>query len=377
MALTVTLSSALYIFFRGVFPHNLSKGVLLASFILLIILSQGYVGSRVLSSMYDFQISIEVRRIISFIFISMLFTCGILILRDIILLLLYIISKIFNTSLVIKDVLASGKTLIYIVIFVLCANVYGLFQAIKVPNIKEMTLTIPNLPDEFKGFKLVHLTDLHIGSAFDKVWLEKVVAKVNTIQADAVVITGDMIDEPVAHLAVDVAPLKDIQAKYGMYMSMGNHENYAGPMNWKEHFDKMGLNLLLNENVLIEIDGEQIAIVGIGDPSRARKSSEYAPNNAKAIENIPEGTVKILMGHQPKMAKENSTYGYDVQLAGHTHGGQIFLLYPIMAASNDGYVSGLYQVNDMQLYVSNGTGLWGGAPFRFGVDSEITLITLQ
>ncbi len=137
------------------------------------------------------------------------------------------------------------------------------------------------------------------------------------------------------------------------------------------------MNFLVNESVVYEKDGAKLAFVGLADSAHGNYPKKYIRDNAKALENVPEDAVKIALGHQPKFAKDNASYGYDVQLAGHTHGGHAFFLFPMVARANDGYLSGFYDVGQMQLYVSNGTGLWGYFPIRLFAPSEITLFTLN
>ncbi len=370
-----TITCALYIFGRGVYPYALPIWFTRTAFILLIVFSQSLLITRiVMRSGVEFPLIIL--RGVSFILMSMMFVFGLLILRDIFLLFFHFISRITGINFSLSHVLAGGKTVVFIFLFAIGANAFGMYKAIKVPDIKDVTLTIPNLPNELKGLEIVLLADLHIGSAFDKAWLQDVVDKVNSMEADFVVLSGDLIDESVDIVGKEVTPIGDIQSKYGFYMAFGNHENYSGPLEWKEYLENLGVNVLINENRVFDFNGAKISIIGVGDPSRS-KGTVYGTDHVKALENVPEDAIKILLGHQPVIAKNSSTYGYDVQLAGHTHGGQAFFLDPMMKSANDGFVSGHYNVGDMQLYVSNGTGLWGGGVFRFGRDSEITRIKLQ
>ncbi len=376
MILILSMFSAIYIFVRSIYSLNISTSSKLFSFVGVFAFSNSFTIARELSR-YGIEISLVETRIVTFIFLSFVFFTLVLILRDILIFLCYVLSKLLNKKLSIASVLSSNFTTLCALICVISISGHGVYSAIKVPNIKDITITIPNLPENLKGFEIVQLTDLHIGSAFDHVWLEKVVAKTNAIGADVIVVTGDMVDNYVSEVADEVQPLKDLKAKYGVYYSYGNHEYYERPLEWKEYFEGMGLDLLINENVTHNIAGSNISIIGIGDPARGMQPLGMEVNNEVALKNVPEDSIKILLSHQPKAARHNASFDYELQLSGHTHGGQAFFLQSLMAKENDGYVSGHYNVNDMQLYVSNGTGLWGGIPFRLFVDSEITRITLQ
>ncbi len=374
--LLVTVSFAIYIFTRCVYPLNISILAKIFSFLGILIMSESLVIGRLLPRI-GIELSLTPIRILNFFFLIVVFFAAVLILRDIVLLLLYLFSKISGNNITLLNILASKKSLLIALFLSLAISGYGTYSALKVPSVKEITITIPNLPQNLKGLEIVQLTDLHIGSAFDHVWLEKVVAKTNGLNPDIIAVTGDMIDEYVSEVGDEVMALKDLKAKYGTYFIYGNHEYYENPLEWKEHFEGMGLNLLINQNVNLDINGSPLSIIGIGDPARGRQPDGMEPNNELALQGVPEDAIKILLCHQPKISKHNATFGYDLQLSGHTHGGQAILISSMIEGANDGYVSGLYQVGDMQLYVSNGTGLWGGGAFRLFVDSEITRITLQ
>ncbi len=365
-----------YVFVRVVLPFNISKKKKILLFFLLLFLSQGILLLRVAFKGADFSL-LNVR-IVSFTLSFYILFALILFIRDILITLFFILRKltslhIFSTLLFIS----SKKALLpFFLLTVLTVGFAG-YSALKVPDVKELSLTIPNLPQELKGTTIVQLTDLHIGSAFDHVWLEKVVAKTNSLDADYIVITGDIVDAPVSKLADEVASLKDLKAKEGVYFAAGNHEYYADLVAWIDYFEKNDIEFLMNEARVHEKENAKLAIIGIADRTHGSYPKELLPDHEKALENVPEDAVKILLGHQPKYAKENAQYGYDVQLAGHTHGGHAFFVAPLIARANDGYLSGFYNVDQMQLYVSNGTGLWGYFPVRLFVPSEITLFTLN
>ena len=140
-------------------------------------------------------------------------------------------------------------------------------------------------------------------------------------------------------------------------------------------FRQLGITVLANENTQIRVKGTPLAIAGVTD-AKALDWGMEAPDPVKALSGLSKDMTKIMLSHRPSLAPESAKAGASLQLSGHTHGGLILPLMPLVAAFNGGYVSGMYAVDGMPLYVSNGSGLWGGTPLRLFVPSEITLITL-
>ncbi len=370
----LTLSS--YVFVRAVLPFNISRTKKFLLFLLLLLFSQGILILRI--AFRDAEFSLFSVRFVSLSLAFYVMFALVLFVRDILISSLFFIKKIFRrSSCPCLAFITSRKSIIYSFVFTVLIVCVSAYSALKVPDVKHISLTIPNLPQALKGTTIVQLTDLHIGSAFDHVWLEKVVEKTNALNADFVVITGDIVDAPVWKLSKEVVSLKNLHAKEGVYLAAGNHEYYADLIEWVNYFRKEGMTFLVNESIVYEKDGAKLAFVGLADRTHGVYPKEWTLDNAMAMKDVPEDAIKIALGHQPKYAKENAKYGYDVQLAGHTHGGHAFFLFPLVARANDGYLSGFYDVEQMQLYVSNGTGLWGYFPIRLFAPSEITLFTLN
>lgn len=253
---------------------------------------------------------------------------------------------------------------------------WGVYQAIRVPAVKNVTIEVSNLPREFEGYQLVQLTDLHISRLFPASWTAAVVDKTNRLGADLIVITGDVIDGTVENRKGDVEPLRHLAAADGVYAITGNHEYFFEPERWVEHLAMLGLTPLPNRHKVIERNGAKLLLAGVNDLSAGRRDS--APSDlAQALENAPAEAPVILMDHQPKNARHAAASGVQVQLSGHTHGGLVDGLARLFESANGGYVSGLYNVDGMTLYVNNGTGLWPGMALRLGRPSELTLITLR
>ncbi|GBQ89435.1 metallophosphoesterase [Asaia krungthepensis] len=254
-------------------------------------------------------------------------------------------------------------------------SAWGVANALRVPPVRDVTLRIAALPPGFEGYRLVQLTDLHITRLFPRLWAEKVVKKANEAMADLVVVTGDFIDGSVAMRRDDVAPLSALQAPDGVWAIPGNHEYFFDYGEWIAHLSNMGFRFLLNRHEIIRRGDEALVLAGVTDRSAAHHGEE-GPDLALALAGRPDDAPVILLDHQPAEAREAARLGVALQLSGHTHGGMIYGLDALVARGNKGFVSGLYHVGNMALYVSNGTGIWPGFALRLGRPSEITRFTL-
>ncbi|ADU71751.1 metallophosphoesterase [Pantoea sp. At-9b] len=253
---------------------------------------------------------------------------------------------------------------------------FGVHQAIRVPPVKDVVFTINNLPPEFAGYQLLQLTDLHISKLFNANWTAKMVKKAMALDVDLIVITGDVIDGTLNNRRADVEPLRGLHAPDGVLAITGNHEYFFEQAAWTDHLASLGLKPLLNSHTVVARDGASLVIAGVTDASAPRRGAT-GPDLAGALSGAPANAPVVLLDHQPRNARQNAAQGADVQLSGHTHGGLIAGFDRLFAKPNGGYVSGLYAVEGMQLYVNNGTALWPGMAVRLGRPSELTRITLQ
>lgn len=252
----------------------------------------------------------------------------------------------------------------------------GVQQAIRVPPLKDVEFVIKNLPPQFEGYKVLHLTDLHISRLFNEPWTRAMVDKSNGLGVDLIVVTGDLIDGSVADRAQDVEALRDLRAPDGVYVTPGNHEYFFDNVAWMQYFESLGMIPLANSHTLLKRDEAEIVLAGVTDVT-ASATGFPPPDLKKALMGVPKDMPIILLDHQPRNARDAASQGVDLQLSGHTHGGMIFGLDRFVALANAGFVSGLYNIADMQLYVSNGTALWPGFALRLGKPAELTRITLR
>jgi predicted MPP superfamily phosphohydrolase len=253
---------------------------------------------------------------------------------------------------------------------------FGVGQATRVPPVKDVQIAISELPPEFEGYRLLQLTDLHISRLFPAAWTDAVVSRANAVGADLVTITGDFIDGSVENRRADVAPLARLNARDGVYGIPGNHEYFFDYEKWMKHDASLGIQMLANRHVVIQRGNAQLILAGVTDLA-AVGSRFPEPDLAAALAGAPEGAPIILLDHQPRMAHRAAQAGVALQLSGHTHGGMVRGLDLLVARANNGFVSGLYDLAGMQLYVNNGTGLWPGFALRLGRPSELTVITLR
>ena len=250
----------------------------------------------------------------------------------------------------------------------------GMAGGTGVPRVKEETISVNHLPDGADGLTVAVLADLHVDGITRADRIRKIVERTNALNPDIVIIAGDFVDGTVPVHGDDLRPLADLQARYGLFGVPGNHEYYSGYEEWMEFLPTLGIRMLHNEHV--QTGGGAVVLAGVTDPVAGIMGKEV-PDIRKALAGAPEKGVRILAAHQPRLAPEAAEHGVDLQVSGHTHGGMIAGIDRLVARFNEGFVSGLYTVGGMKLYVSNGAGIWNGFPIRIGVPSEIVLIRLR
>ncbi len=253
-------------------------------------------------------------------------------------------------------------------------SVYGVHETRKVPEIREIEIPIENLHDELHGFRIVQVSDIHAGPTVKKEFVEKIADRVNSLDPDIFVNTGDMIDGTVEYLQNDVRPLEKIRSRYGNYFVTGNHEYYNGVHEWVEMAENLGMKTLLNESARIKKGNGELLLAGVPDYSGEKFFKNHRADPALAIKQEKGNEIKILLSHQPRAISDAAAAGYHLQISGHTHGGQYFP-WNYLVKREQSYLRGLHRIGNTWLYVSKGTGYWGPLT-RMGAQSEITLIKL-
>jgi predicted MPP superfamily phosphohydrolase len=246
------------------------------------------------------------------------------------------------------------------------ASAVGLASALSPVAVKKVKVSLKRLGKDAEGMRIVQISDVHIGPTIGKSFIADVVARINALSPDVVAITGDLVDGSVEDLREHAAPLANIKAKHGVYFVTGNHEYYSGANEWIRHLGTLGIKVLQNERV--RIGGEHgFDLAGIDDPTGE-------PDLERALEGRDPSRGVVLLAHQPRAISRADELGVDLQLSGHTHGGQMFP-WNLFVRLQQPFVAGLHQLAHAQIYVSCGTGYWG-PPMRVGAPAEITEIEL-
>lgn len=264
------------------------------------------------------------------------------------------------------------KTIFDITMLILAASyvIKGFMNGFKMPELKEVDVFIKGLKTPLT---IVQISDVHIGKVLGKEYLDEIVASINALSADIVVITGDLVDMEVSQIGDALEPLKNIQSKHGIYFVPGNHEYFHGVEHILEHLESLHVNILGNRHE--RVGG--INLAGVYDLMGERMNSPLKPNVDVALKDHDRALPTVLLAHQPKQVKSlRGNEPIDLILSGHTHGGQIFP-FGLLVLLDQPYLHGLYQHNDRtQIYVSSGAGFWG-PPVRVMAPSEIVKLNLK
>jgi uncharacterized protein len=254
-------------------------------------------------------------------------------------------------------------------------GVAGAAAALGAVEVKKVRISLARLPKGLAGFRVAQLSDLHIGPTLGAAWLAGVVARVNALEPDVVVITGDLVDGSLENLREQVAPLADLRAAGGVYFVTGNHEYYSGVDEWLAELERLGVKVLRNERVEIGRGDETFDLAGVDDWSAHRFGRGHGADLRRALAGRDATRELVLLAHQPKQIAEAAAHGVGLQLSGHTHGGQI-IPWNFFVRFDQPYIAGLAEHEGTQIYVSRGAGFWG-PPMRVGAPSEIALLELH
>ena len=266
----------------------------------------------------------------------------------------------------------SAQATLYLSLFVTLA---GLIIARRRPGIVEIKIPVVDLPLALHGFSIAQISDVHVGPTIKRGFVEGIVRRVNELKADMIAVTGDLVDGSVLQLSAHTAPLAGLTARHGAFFVTGNHEYYSGERAWTEEIRRLGLRVLKNEHVVLKHDGASLILAGVTDYSAHHFDPAQRSDPEAALRGAPiDAGAKVLLAHQPSSAMAAANAGFDVQISGHTHGGQ-FWPWNLFIHFFQPFSSGLHRLKNLWIYVSRGTGYWG-PPNRFGVPSEITRIRL-
>ncbi len=276
----------------------------------------------------------------------------------------------------------------------LLVTALGFLNARRTPAVVRIDVPIRGLPSALQGFTVAQLSDIHVGPTIKRAYLQRIVNRVNSLEADMVAVTGDIVDGRVHELSGHVAPLAGMKSRHGTFVVTGNHEYYSGAHAWVAELRRIGLTVLMNEHVVLHHgkpanvamtphgdpqDDSQImaplVLAGVTDYNAHHFDESHRSDPRAALDGAPQAApMRLLLAHQPRSAAAAADAGFDLQLSGHTHGGQFFP-WNLFVRFQQPFTHGLHKLKDLWVYTSRGTGYWG-PPKRFGAPSEISLIRL-
>jgi len=244
--------------------------------------------------------------------------------------------------------------------------------------IKRVEIFLRRLPASLDGTRIVQMCDMHVGGLLGRAFVERVVRTANALAPDVIAVVGDLVDGTVEQLRPALAPMADLRARHGVFFVTGNHEYYSrsGARAWMDELDRMGLRVLRNQRVAIGQGTDTFDLAGVPDHGATRFPEDGpAEDIAAALAGRDPARAVVLLAHQPISIHKAASLGVDLQLSGHTHGGQIWP-WGALVRLQQPFIRGLHRIGESQLYVSCGTGFWG-PPMRLGAPAEITEIILR
>jgi predicted MPP superfamily phosphohydrolase len=268
-----------------------------------------------------------------------------------------------------------GLTALAVPVLAVFVSLIGFINARRIASVKQVEVPIVGLPYALHGFSIAQISDIHVGPTIKRGYLDAIVKKVNGLKPDMVAVTGDLVDGSVAQLRNHTAPLADLSARHGAFFVTGNHEYYSNAHEWIAEVKRLGLTVLMNEHVLLRHDHATLLVAGVADYTAHHFDESHRSDPQAALRGAPSQiAVKVLLAHQPRTAEAAAAAGFDLQLSGHTHGGQFFP-WNFFVPLQQPFTAGLNRLKDLWVYTSRGTGYWG-PPKRFFAPSEITLLRL-
>ncbi|MFI0823578.1 metallophosphoesterase [Streptomyces roseolus] len=245
----------------------------------------------------------------------------------------------------------------------------GAYGVLRGPRVKRVTVPLAKLPRAAHGYRIAVVSDIHLGPILGRAHSQRIVDAINATQPDLIAVVGDLVDGTVEDLGPAAEPLAGLRARHGSFFVTGNHEYFSGADAWVDHVRELGMRPLRNERLEIAAGFD---LAGVDDVAGEREGQ--GPDFGRALGDRDRSRAAVLLAHQPIVIDDAVAHGVDLQLSGHTHGGQ---LWPgnLLAGLANPTVAGLERYGDTQLYVSRGAGAWG-PPVRVGAPSDITVVQL-
>ncbi|MFE6851286.1 metallophosphoesterase [Streptomyces sp. NPDC057674] len=246
---------------------------------------------------------------------------------------------------------------------------YGTYGVLRGPRVKRVTVPLAKIPRAVHGYRIAVVSDIHLGPILGRAHTQRIVDTINSTQPDLIAVVGDLVDGTVENLGSAAEPLARLRARHGSFFVTGNHEYFSGADAWVDHVRELGLRPLRNERVEVAAGFD---LAGVDDI--AGESEGQGPDFGRALGDRDRARAAVLLAHQPIVVHDAVRHGVDLQLSGHTHGGQLWPGNYLAELANP-TVAGLERYGDTQLYVSRGAGAWG-PPVRVGAPSDITIVEL-
>ncbi|MFD7572880.1 metallophosphoesterase [Streptomyces sp. NPDC059810] len=246
---------------------------------------------------------------------------------------------------------------------------YGTYGVLRGPRVKRVTVPLAKIPRAVHGYRIAVVSDIHLGPILGRAHTQRIVDTINSTQPDLIAVVGDLVDGTVENLGSAAEPLARLRARHGSFFVTGNHEYFSGADAWVDHVRELGLRPLRNERVEVAAGFD---LAGVDDI--AGESEGQGPDFGRALGDRDRARAAVLLAHQPVVVHDAVRHGVDLQLSGHTHGGQLWPGNYLAELANP-TVAGLERYGDTQLYVSRGAGAWG-PPVRVGAPSDITIVEL-
>ncbi len=251
----------------------------------------------------------------------------------------------------------------------------GVRGALRGPAHRRVEIPLARWPAGLDGFRIVQVSDVHLGPLLGRSFSERIVALVEGLRPDVVAVTGDLVDGGVLRLAAEAAPLAALRAPHGVFFVTGNHDYFSGADPWIAEVRRLGMRVLRNERVTIGANGATFDLAGVDDRHARFFGGDHGEDVPRALAGRDPARPVVLLAHDPGTFREAARLGVDLQLSGHTHGGQIWP-FGYLVRLFVPWVAGRYAARDAQLYVSRGTGFWG-PPMRLFAPAEVTELVLR
>jgi uncharacterized protein len=277
----------------------------------------------------------------------------------------------------VADPVRSRVVTAVVAVVALVLLLWGYAEAMRVSRVRRVDVVLPRLGPGLDGLRVVLLTDTHYGPIDRARWSRGVIDVVNTLDADVLAHTGDIADGDVSQRLAQAAPLAGARAALARVYVTGNHEYFSGALPWVEHMESLGWETLHNRHIVVERGGDRLIVAGVDDRTAAGSGlAGHRADHAAALAGTDPSLPVLLLAHQPQMITGAVEHGVDLQISGHTHGGQIWPFHYLVRTDQPSLQGLTHHGDRTQLYTSRGTGFWG-PPFRIFAPSEITVLTLR